>query len=246
MLKVLVVDDDENSMNITKRALSLFDNVSLVGSFNSGIEAIEFIRKNPINLVFLDIEMGEMNGFEVASFIHNNYPDVQYVFVTGHTDFAVEGYNYQPLSFLVKPISITRLEQILNLAEEKSGEKPPEKHTDKQIGLHVESRLEIVSVSDVAYLETVGRKVKVVCVNGRELMSSESLKKLAAVFEDYGFFRCYQSFVVKVSLIESVSSDMFHRSYIIKLKGIDREIPLSRDNSSALREILEKNGINII
>ncbi len=123
MLNLLLVDDDSGSRKIIEQALELFPEVSVVGSVESGMEAISFIRKNPVDLVFLDIEMEEMNGFEVAAYLHSHYPNIQYVFVTGHSDFALEGYNYQPLSFLVKPISVSRLEQVLNLAAEKAQKK---------------------------------------------------------------------------------------------------------------------------
>ena len=95
-------------------------------------------------------------------------------------------------------------------------------------------------------METVGRKVRVVCTDGRVLETTETLKKLYQVFEEYGFYRSHQSFVVQLALIESISSDMFHRSYLMKLKGIAEEIPLSRDNYSALRAVLEQQGIKIL
>ena len=246
MLKILLVDDDAEAMKITRRALELFDRAAVVGEASSGIAAMEFVKSNAVDLVLLDIEMQDMSGFEVAAYLHKNYPKIQYVFLTGHTDFAVDGYAYQPLSFLVKPISISRLERILELAEEKCTSVPEITTPHNQIGFHVDTRLEIVDAADVIYLETVGRKVRVVCKNGRVLDSSETLKKLYGVFEDYGFYRCHQSFAVQLDQIESISSDMFHRSYTIKLRGSDKEIPLSRDHFASLRTILEQRGIHIV
>ena len=246
MLKILLVDDDPNSMSITKRALDLFENVEVVGQSNTALDAMEFVKANAVDLVLLDIEMQGTNGFEVATYLHKNYPHIQYVFLTGHTDFAVDGYAYQPLSFLVKPISVSRLERILELAEEKCNFTPETNTQHKQIGLHVDSRLEIVDVAEVVYLETVGRKVRVVCKNGRTFDSTETLKKLYATFEDYGFYRCHQSFVVQLDQIESIKADAFCRSYLIKLRDCDKQIPLSRDNFAPLRTILEQRGINII
>ena len=246
MLKILLVDDDANAMGITRRALELFDNAEVVGEACSGMEAMEFVRHTTVDLVLLDIEMQDMSGFDVAEYLHKNYPKTQYVFLTGHTDFALDGYSYQPLSFLVKPISVSRLEQILELAREKCMPGPGTAQPHKQIGLHVDSRLEIVDVADVVYLETVGRKVRVVCKHDRVLDSSETLKKLYAVFEDYGFYRCHQSFVVQLDQIESISADMFHRSYTIRLRDSLKEIPLSRDHASELRALLEQRGINMI
>ena len=146
----------------------------------------------------------------------------------------------------MKPISVSRLERILELAREKCSSVPENAAQQRQIGLHVDSGLEIVDIADVVYLETVGRKVRVVCKNGRTLDFSETLKKLYGIFEDYGFFRCHQSFAVQLDRIESIRSDMFHRSYIIKLRDLDKEIPLSRDNAAALRALLEQRGIHMI
>ena len=246
MLKILLVDDDLDAMSITRRALELFDNAMIVGEAYSGMEAMEFVKKNAVDLVLLDIEMQDMSGFDVASYLHNSYPKIQYVFLTGYTDFAVDGYAYQPLSFLVKPISVSRLERILELAEEKCSAAAEPSATHRQIGLHVDARLEIVDASDVIYLETVGRKVRVVCRGGRVLDSTETLKKLYAIFEDYGFYRCHQSFAVQLDQIESISTDMFRRSYAIKLRDCDKEIPLSRAHFAPLRDILERRGIHMV
>ena len=246
MLKILLVDDDANVMGITRRALELFDNAKVVGEAYSGMEAMKFVRHAAVDLVLLDIEMQDMSGFDVAEYLHKNYPKTQYVFLTGHTDFAVDGYAYQPLSFLVKPISVSRLERILELAEEKCHAAAEPTLPHRQIGLHVDARLEIVDAADVIYLETVGRKVRVVCKNGRVFDSSETMKKLFGVFEDYGFYRCHQSFAVQLDQIESIRSDMFHRSYTLKLRDSDKEIPLSRDNFAPLRAILEQRGIHMI
>ena len=243
MLRTLLVDDDAASMRILEQALALFSDVEIVGRVPSGMEALLFVRDNPTDLVFLDIEMDEMSGFEVARHLHTHYPQTQYVFVTGHTDFAVDGYAYQPLSFLVKPIRLSHLERVLEMAREKGDVQSKAEPLGKQIGLHVDARLEIVNVSDVAYLETVGRKVRVVCRDGRVLDTAESLRKLCQVFEDYGFYRCHQSFVVQVALIESIKPDMFHHSYLIRLRGSEKEIPLSRDRYAALRTMLDKRGI---
>ena len=237
------MDDDTRSTSVLAQALALFPDVDIVGRVSCGMEALLFVRDNPTDLVFLDIEMDEMNGFEVAEHLHSHYPRIQYVFVTGHTDFAVDGYAYQPLSFLVKPISISRLERVLELAREKTSARSETGAGGKQIGLHVDARLEIVDVSDVAYLETVGRKARVICRDGRTLETSESLKTLCRVFEDYGFYRCHQSFVVQLALIESIKPDMFHHSYLIRLRDSQKDIPLSRDRYAGLRSILDQRGI---
>ncbi len=246
MLKILIADDEKESVETTRRVLELLGDVEIVGEVNSGLDAMEFVKNNPVDLVLLDIEMPGDNGFDTANYLHKNYPEIKYVFLTGHTDFALTGYDYAPLSFLVKPVSVSKLESVLNLLREQTGTDSKYSYMHKKIGIHSASRLEIVDVSDVIYMENVGRKVKVFCKNGRVIDSTENLKKLYDVFSDYGFYRCHQSFAVQVGEIESIGQDIFKRAYVIKLKGLDTEIPLSRDNYGELKNILKKRGISIV
>ncbi len=245
MLRILIVDDDRISRDITISALSKFD-VEVVGTASSGNEALEFLRHTKVDLAFLDIEMEEMDGFETANRIYREFPEVMYVFLTGHVEYALSGYDYQPLSFLSKPISISRLERVLALAEQKKDASQAAGQRVRQVGIHVNGQLEIVRTDEVAYMENVGRRVHVVCRDHREFDTSESLKKLALIFEEYGFFRCHQSVVVNLDLVESIQPDMFKRTYRLKLKGIPETLPLSRDRKNELQELLNERGLQIL
>lgn len=245
MLRILIVDDDRISRDITISALSKFD-VEVVGTASSGNEALEFLRQTKVDLAFLDIEMEEMDGFETANRIYREFPEVMYVFLTGHVEYALSGYDYQPLSFLSKPISISRLERVLALAEQKKDASRAAGQRVRQVGIHVNGQLEIVRTDEVAYMENVGRRVHVVCRDHREFDTSESLKKLALIFEEYGFFRCHQSVVVNLDLVESIQPDMFKRTYRLKLKGIPETLPLSRDRKNELQELLNERGLQIL
>ena len=245
MLRILIVDDDRISRDITISALSKFD-VEVVGTASSGNEALEFLRHTKVDLAFLDIEMEEMDGFETANRIYREFPEVMYVFLTGHVEYALSGYDYQPLSFLSKPISISRLERVLALAEQKKDASQAAGQRVRQVGIHVNGQLESVRTDEVAYMENVGRRVHVVCRDHREFDTSESLKKLALIFEEYGFFRCHQSVVVNLDLVESIQPDMFKRTYRLKLKGIPETLPLSRDRKNELQELLNERGLQIL
>ncbi len=108
----------------------------------------------------------------------------------------------------------------------------------------MDARPEIVHLDDVAYTETVGRNAHVICRNGRVPETTESIKKLCQIFEDYGFYRCHRSFVAQFALIESIRPDMFHHSYLLRLRGTEKEVLLSRDRYAALRTMPEKHDMH--
>lgn len=246
MLTVLLVDDDVIAREIMISALQQFTQVKVVGAVASGKEAVAFLEKTAVDLIFLDIEMDEMNGFETANLVRSRFPQVMYVFLTGHIKFALDGYDYQPLSFLTKPVSISRLEHILEMAgQKKDGSDSYGQHV-RQIGVHVNGRMEIIRTDDVAYMETRGRKVHIFCRDKRELITTENLKKLALIFEEYGFYRCHQSVLVNLELIEALRPDMFKRTYQLKLRGVEETLPLSRDRKNELQDLLKERGIQVL
>jgi DNA-binding LytR/AlgR family response regulator len=246
MLSVLIADDDKTARDITASALRQFSDVTVAGAVASGEEALVFLRRTQVDLVLLDIEMPNIDGFEAADRIHREFPRIMYVFLTGHVEYALSGYDYQPLSFLVKPISISRLEHVLQMAQQKKENDSSIGQKVRQIGIHVNGQMEIIRTDDVAYMENCGRKVHIVCRDHREMDTTETLKKLALIFEEYGFFRCHQSVIVNLDLVEAIRPDMFKRTFQIQLSGFRDTLPLSRDKRNELQELLKERGMQIL
>lgn len=245
-LRVLLVDDELHSREYLAALLSGVPDVTVAGTASSGEAALACLHQTDVDLVFLDIEMEDVNGFDLARHIQTAYPKVLIVFLTGHVDFALEGYEFHPLDFLIKPLNLIQLERVLlharNLLENQE-----QKISDSvRIGLQVDGGLEIIQVNHILYVEKQGRKVYLVSVSGRRYQSSDSLQKLQSILESYGFFRCHQSFLVQVEAIRSIILDASKHSYNLVLDRTDQLIPLSRDNYKELRERLAGSGVMII
>lgn len=238
-LKVLLVDDEDICLEDLKSSLNMFKYIDIVGETTTGSDTIKFLQKNEkkVDLIFLDIEIKDINGFELAKYIRSTYPDIKIIFLTGHVGFALKGYEFQPVDFLTKPINIIRLEEsLLRVKSLKLNEK-----VDKEIkiGIHVEGGLEIIAVKDILYIEKRGRKVYIICNNGAVYNSRDSVQKLESIFRNYGFFRCHQSFIIPINKIKRISSDEFTRAYIAQLEGCKETIPISREKYNELKELLK-------
>lgn len=242
-LKTLLVDDETLCLEALKSSLSAFDYVKIVGEASKGSDVVRILEKSEtkIDLIFLDIEINDVNGFELAKFIQAKYPQIKIIFLTGHVDFALKGYEYEPVDFLTKPINMVRLEMALSRV--KNQKYHNEDCKDAKIGIHVEGGFEIVSVNDIAYIEKRGRKVYIVCKNNEIFNSSDSLQKLESIFKNYGFFRSHQSFLIPIKNIKGIHADEFSRTYMVQLKNVKKELPLSRDKYVELKELLKKNGM---
>lgn len=235
-LNVLLIDDEQTCLNALKASLDFFNYVNVLGEVQSGMEAVKFLQEDEVDLIFLKIEMGGMSGFELAKHIQSIYPDVMIIFFTGNAEFALEGYEYQPIDFLMKPINVLRLEKALSRARNLKNNHEVKK--DIQIGIRVEGGFEIINVSDVLYIEKVARKIYIVCKDGERLNSSASLQKLEVILREYNFFRVHQSFLVPIDKIKSIHIGEFKRSYTLELKNVKEILPLSRDKYNELKKLL--------
>lgn len=244
-LKTLLVDDEPLCLEALKSSLSSFDYVKIIGEVLNGSDVVKIMEKaeTEIDLIFLDIEINDVNGFDLANFIQSKNPETKIIFLTGHAGFALKGYEYEPIDFLTKPINIVRLEQALSRVKSLKYHNEPVK--DLKIGIHVEGGFEIISVNDIAYIEKKGRKIFIVCKNKEVFNSRDSLQKLESVFGNYGFFRSHQSFLIPVDNVKSIHADEFSRTYTVQLNGVKEALPLSRDKYVELKELLKKNGMKL-
>lgn len=245
-LRILLVDDEPHSRAQLAALLEERPGVAVAGSVSGGAEAAAFLRRTDVDLVFLDIEMGDVSGFDLARHIQSAYPKLLIVFLTGHVDFALDGYEFNPLDFLIKPVNPLRLERVLLQAEELLGKREKKASSAVRIGLQVNGGLEIIQVDSILYIEKQGRKVYLVPASGPRYQSYDSLQKLQGIFELYGFFRCHQSFLVRLDAIRGVHLDESRSFHKILLFDTEDQIPLSRGKYPELRERLANRGLTIL
>lgn len=238
LIKTLIVDNDKNCINILKKELQSFPFIKIEGEFNNPQDVTGFLQNNDIDLLFLDIEMGQIHGIELARHIKSIYPNILVIFVTGHTEFALEGYEVYPVDFLIKPINTPRLERALNKVKEIKSSRLIK--NNYKIGINVDSGIKMVNISDILYIEKQGRKVSIICKNNEIIYSKESMKNLEVLFSSFDFYRPHQSFLVPIKQIKSIYPDKYTRSYVIQLFDSNTNIPVSRNKYSKLKELLEK------
>ena len=244
-IKVLLVDDDPIALEENAKIFSSFPNVEVVGAVDTGLAMNQFLQTHAVDLVTLDIEMKQESGFSLAEYLHRAFPDVLYLFLTGYVDFALKGYQYQPVTFLTKPISFVQVEQALRIVSERLDARDNTMRKKHQvIGIHTKSGMEIVNVDEVLYIEKKGRRCELVCRDGRRVSTAETIQQLDKEFSEYGFFQSHQSFLVQLDEVCSVTQGKFANGYVLKLRSCQEEIPLSRKRYPVLQELLSRTGLH--
>ncbi len=239
-IRLLLVDDEPQVCAAMGELLTSYPAFRVVGEAHSREEALNLLEKQGAEAVFTDIQMDGGSGFELAEEIHARSPETLVVFLTGYANFALEGYVYGPVDFLVKPVSPERLEQTLARIEARLAQRQrPAEHS--RLGLPTEDGYRLVDPEDIGWLEKDARRVKVIWKDGSWVHTGKSMQELEEMFSDYGFFRCHQSYLVPVRNISSIQKESFGRTYQLRLLG-GETLQLSRQKYYELKELLQKQG----
>lgn len=114
MIRVLLVDDEEDALNLLEILLGQIGDVEVVGRFTNPIRAIEALNTTPVDAVFLDNQMPGMTGMEAARKIRAIQPQMPIVFTTAYAEYAVEAFEIQSTDYLLKPITMSRLQHAVS------------------------------------------------------------------------------------------------------------------------------------
>ncbi|BDH63757.1 hypothetical protein MTP04_38870 [Lysinibacillus sp. PLM2] len=119
MLRAIIVDDEEIALISLEKLLESFSEVKVLNKFNNDDELLSYIKKEKIDVAFLDIEMGKFNGLDLAEAILSMQPTIHIVFVTAHSEYAVQAFELNSIDYLLKPVSLKRLQKTITRVKEK-------------------------------------------------------------------------------------------------------------------------------
>jgi DNA-binding LytR/AlgR family response regulator len=202
-LTTIIVDDEPRAHNIIENYVARVPGLSLVGKFTNALSAREFIQSNHIDLLFLDITMPEVNGFDLLKLL-DKPPLV--IFTTAHPEFAFESYDFDAVDYLKKPIPFERFEKAINKAIQLLRIKSPDNLLPKEIELKIDGETQTVEFSSIFYFQSLGNYIKVI-TNGKQLIAQVTTSEIEKLVPKEIFIRIHKSFIVNRTKIESLSED---------------------------------------
>ncbi|WEK19204.1 MAG: LytTR family DNA-binding domain-containing protein [Candidatus Pedobacter colombiensis] len=206
-MNCLVVDDNIIALTIIKKLISIDPTLTVAGECFDAVEAYRQLQLNEIELLFLDIEMPDMNGIELVKSLGDKRPMV--IITTSTADYAVEAFDLNVVDFLIKPIRPARF----LLAVEKARKMMVVKSlalTDKEdefVFIRESNVVRRLKISDILYMEARGDYVKI-NVPGHTYSIHSSLKSVGEKLSKNTFLRVHRSFIVNVSKIDTVEGGM--------------------------------------
>jgi len=204
MVKVLIVDDEPKAIELISSYLSHFSDFKLIKSFRNGLKALEFINTNPVNVIFLDINMPHLSGLSLSKMIPM---ETAIVFTTAYSEHAVESYEVNSVDYLLKPISLERFSKTATKLIDQFKHKNTLDTTEQSTTIFVKSGLEShqITVEDILYLEKDGNYIYYI-TQGKKIMAratiAEAMKQLTN-----DFLQIQKSYIVNFKKIDTIGTD---------------------------------------
>ena len=209
-----IIDDEPLACELIEGFVNQIDFISNEATFSESMEAIIWLKKNPVDFVFLDIQMPDMDGMEFARLLPES---IKIIFTTAFREYALESYEVSAIDFLLKPI---RFEKVLRACEKvrewyNLNEYVNIKNNNKditEIFLKVNGEIRRIGLDQILYIEGMKDYVKIVLKNDKPIISYLRMKNLEEILPFSKFLRINKSYIVSLSNIRTV--DNKHCLYI--------------------------------
>jgi DNA-binding LytR/AlgR family response regulator len=192
----IVVDDTPLAVEKLEGFIRQIPLLNLLKSFNSGIEAIAFMKTMPVDLVFLDIQMEQFSGLQFLESLQNR-PEI--VIVSAYSQYAVDGFDYSVADYLLKPFSFERFSKAIDKVQNNLASRP---HRDYMF-VKTEYRMERINFSDILYIEGKGAYLRIV-TKAAKIMTLQNFQHMESLLPSDNFIRVHKSFIVAMNKIEHI------------------------------------------
>ncbi|HPG09715.1 MAG TPA: LytTR family DNA-binding domain-containing protein [Saprospiraceae bacterium] len=205
-MKCLIVDDNTMARTVLRNMVKQIRELEICGEYAAAIDAFNHLQKESVDLLLLDVEMPGMSGLELIESL-TNPPLV--ILITAKTDYAVQGFQLQVVDYLVKPITLPRLLQAVNRAEEwkLSDSKSIQSAESKNYFFaRINNQLIRIDWDDILFLQAMGDYV-VIVTPGKKMPVHSTLKALEKKIPENRFTRVHRSYIVQVSKIVNLEEN---------------------------------------
>ncbi len=239
-MKAIIIDDEPLARMMVKEYLQSYPHIRVVEECNDGFEGMKAIQHHQPDLIFLDIQMPKINGFEMLELIDN---PPQVIFTTAFDEYAIKAFDAHAADYLLKPFSKERFDKAMqklqqqrtNAAQAVVETALQTTTTNNRIVVKDNGKIKIIPIAQVQYLEAADDYVKIITAEGSFLK-----KKTMQHFEDslppQEFIRIHRSYIINAALITRI--DLHEKDSHLALLTTGARLPVSKAGYAKLKEVL--------
>ena len=240
-MKTIIIDDEPLARSIIKEYLQLYNNIEVVAECNDGFEGMKAIQQCKPDLIFLDIQMPKINGFEMLE-LFEDPPSV--IFTTAFDEFAIKAFELNAVDYLLKPFNKERFDKAIQkflqqaptqqtqAVLETAAQSPSQQN---RIVVKVGNKIKIIPVNQINYLEAADDYVKIVTAEG-SFLKKRTMNFFEQSLTTWHFVRIHRSYIVNTQLITRI--DAHEKDSHLVLLSSGAKLPVSKTGYSKLKEVL--------
>lgn len=217
-IKSIAIDDEPLALRQLKSYITRTPSLELLATFSNALEALEFLKRETVDLIFVDINMPDLNGLD---FVRSLKEKRLIIFTTAYSEHAVEGFRLDAVDYLLKPFSYEEFQraaakaqslyELLQLARNTPADTDPEEKPLSEalpegreyISIKADYKTSLVKISDIVYIESEGEYVRLHLNDGSSIMTLFRLKNMQTVLPAEHFLRIHRSYIINVNYITS-------------------------------------------
>lgn len=245
MKKIIIIDDEPLARSIVKEYLQVFSQLEVIAECNNGYEGVKAIQHHKPDLIFLDIQMPKINGFEMLELLEE-VPSV--IFTTAFDEYAIRAFEANAIDYLLKPFSEDRFNTAIQKWLSKSGNTTENENKLKhliennktaedstRIVVKNQNEISIIPVTEITYIEAYDDYVKIF-TRESYFLKKKTMNFYESSLDPNQFFRTHRSFIINLSELTRIES--YEKNAYIALLKSGKKIPLSRTSYTKLKEKL--------
>lgn len=239
-MRVIIIDDEPYSRDELIFLLNSYDHIEVIAEAESAKEGMEKILSLQPDVIFVDIEMGEMSGLDMVEIVRNVKQPPRIVFATAYPDHAAKAFRLDAVDYLLKPFSNEELTDTVKRLDQYFSEQDHQKDEvtlSGKLAVELDGSIVYIPPETVLYCSRVDREIHIYTEQNM-YQSKLSLKELEQKLLNFSFFRTHKSFVVNLNKVERLIP-WFNGAYQLQVTGRKEEIPVSRNYVKQLRKKLE-------
>lgn len=248
--RTIIIEDEKPARDLLKAYLEEYEQMEILGEYDNGFEGLKAVNEKKPDVIFLDVQMPKLTGFEMLEVLEHN-PEV--VFTTAYDQYAIQAFEQNAVDYLLKPFSRERFREAVGKLEtrfKKMGTGEDGKGNIEKIKIHLaegeeklhrvvikkSGKIHVISTDNISFLEAQDDYVMIYTNDGKYL-KQQTMKYFEKHLDSEQFVRVHRSYIVNVSNIERI--EPYEKSnYVLILKD-GNKVPVSRTGMQVLKENLD-------
>jgi DNA-binding LytR/AlgR family response regulator len=231
----LAIDDEPLSLDLVEDNIRKIPFLKLIKKCSTALEANAVLQEQPVDLLFLDIQMPGLTGIQFIQGLTRTPPLV--IFITAYEKYAIEGYNLDVVDYLLKPVSFERFFKAANKAHEKFNARVPVSPAPDYLFVNSEYNLIRIDFNDIAYVEGLRDYVKIFLLSAqRPVITRLSMKSLEDKLPQNMFIRVHKSFIVALNKITSIRKG--------RISILKAQIPISEHFKENIYKLIDPKSVH--